>query len=242
MTVEIDGKVYTPYEFKDGVARFKVENLTSGIKTVAVRYSGDDNYTDAFDTANFTVSKRQSSIDVTVNATTVGNDVIINVTIPGNATGYVIVKVDGQNYSINTTGGVGSVRISGLGNATHSVSVTYLGDDQYMPSTGGAEFSLDKVDSTVSAVGENITVGDKEVITVKVPVDATGNVTVEIVGVGTFTIPVANGTGILVVKDMKAGTYDINVRYNGDDKYLPSDSHATFKKSLKSTQSMRTSR
>ena len=76
------GKVYTPYEFKDGVARFKVENLTSGIKTVAVRYSGDDNYTDAFDTANFTVSKRQSSIDVTVNATTVGNDVIINVTIP----------------------------------------------------------------------------------------------------------------------------------------------------------------
>ena len=229
VTVEIDGKVYTPYEFKDGVARFKVENLTSGIKTVAVRYSGDDNYTDAFDTANFTVSKRQSSIDVTVNATTVGNDVIINVTIPSNATGYVIVKVDGQNYSINTTGGVGSVRISGLGNATHSVSVTYLGDEQYMPSTGGAEFTLDKVDSTVSAVGENITVGDKEVITVKVPVDATGNVTVEIAGVGTFTIPVANGTGILVVKDLKAGTYDVNVRYNGDGKYLPSDSHATFK-------------
>ena len=229
VTVEIDGKVYTPYEFKDGVARFKVENLTSGIKTVAVRYSGDDNYTDAFDTANFTVSKRQSSIDVTVNATTVGNDVIINVTIPSNATGYVIVKVDGQNYSINTTGGVGSVRISGLGNNTHSVSVTYLGDEQYMPSTGGAEFTLDKVDSTVSAVGENITVGDKEVITVKVPVDATGNVTVEIAGVGTFTIPVANGTGILVVKDLKAGTYDVNVRYNGDGKYLPSDSHATFK-------------
>ena len=229
VTVEIDGKVYTPYEFKDGVARFKVENLTSGVKTVAVRYSGDDNYTDAFDTANFTVSKRQSSIDVSVNATTVGNDVIINVTLPSNATGYVIVKVDGQNYSINTTGGVGSLRIGGLGNTTHSVSVTYLGDDQYMSSTGGAEFTLDKVESTVSAVGENITVGDKEVITVKVPVDATGNVTVEIAGVGTFTIPVANGTGILVVKDLGVGTYDVNVRYNGDGKYLPSDSHTTFK-------------
>ncbi|WP_296885986.1 Ig-like domain-containing protein, partial [uncultured Methanobrevibacter sp.] len=46
--IEIDGKEYFA-DIDNGVARFKVENLTAGVKTVAVYYAGDDNYT-----ANFT--------------------------------------------------------------------------------------------------------------------------------------------------------------------------------------------
>ena len=228
MTIEINGIEYTPYEFTNGVAKFRVADLAFGVKTVAVVYSGDHNYTAVSTTSNFTVSKRSSQVNVTVNATTVGNDVVINVTIPSDATGYVVVVVDGQNYSINTTNGIGSVTIPGLGNATHNVNVTYLGDDKYLSSTNGTSFTLNKVNSTVSVEAENITLGDVEVITISVPADASGNVTVEVVGVGTYTVPVADGTGVLVVKDLAVGTYTVNVRYNGDGKYLANANSTTF--------------
>ena len=60
-------------------------------------------------------------------------------TIPANATGYVIVSVDGTNYTVNTTNGNGSISIKGLGNTTHTVHVTYIGDDQYLPSTNNTK-------------------------------------------------------------------------------------------------------
>ena len=58
----------------------------------------------------------------------------------------------------------------------------------------------------MSVAGENITLGDAEEIRITVPVDATGNVTVNVVGVGNYTVPVANGTGILVVRNLAVGT------------------------------------
>ena len=79
VTIEINGIEYTPYEFTNGVAKFRVADLAFGVKTVAVVYSGDHNYTAVSTTANFTVSKRSSQVNVTVNATTVGNDVVIKI-------------------------------------------------------------------------------------------------------------------------------------------------------------------
>ena len=40
ITIEINGKVYGPASFENGVATFKVDNLAYGNKTVAVKYYG----------------------------------------------------------------------------------------------------------------------------------------------------------------------------------------------------------
>ena len=70
--IEINGKEYfEPIE--NGVARFKVENLTAGIKTVYASYVGDNNYTGNHTSANFTVKKHNPII--TVNA--IDEDVFI---------------------------------------------------------------------------------------------------------------------------------------------------------------------
>ena len=79
---------------------FEVPMVTYGNKTVVASYTGNDKYAFNSTTANFTVNKRQSQVNVTVDAGLVGDDVVINVTIPANATGYVIVSVDGTNYEI----------------------------------------------------------------------------------------------------------------------------------------------
>ena len=227
VTIEINGKVYTPVEFRNGVARFEVDDLVFGNKTVAVKYSGDANYTAINGTANFTVKKRASQVNVTANASIVGKDAIINVTIPDDARGYVIVNVDTTAYVINMTSAKGSITIRGLANGTHKVDVTYLGNDKYLSSTNGTSFSISKVASDVSVSADNITVGEKAIITVKVPADATGNVTTVIVGGKTYYVSVSNGTGILVVPGLKVGNYTVKVVYNGDGKYFSSAENET---------------
>ena len=226
VTISVDGKSYTQ-PIVNGNATFAITDLTYGNKTVAVSYIGDAEYDGNFTSANFTVSKRQSYVNVDVEATTVGSTVTINVEIPANATGLVVISVDGTNYTVTTTGGKGSVAIPGVGNTTHTVKVTYLGDEQYLTSSNETTYGLAKVDSSVKVEAEDITFGDREVITVTVPSDATGNVTVEIVGVGTSTVAVANGTGVLVVKDLAVGDYNVKVTYNGDGKYKTSAANET---------------
>ena len=202
---EINGKLYNA-TISEGVARFEIENLTYGDKTVAVTYEGDANYTEAFATANFTVFKRDSYVNVTVDASVVGKDAIINVTVPADATGYVIVTVDGVDYNVNTTGGVGSIAVPGLGNSTHTVNVTYIGDGKYLSSTNGTTFGLGKVsDYDMTVKVSNITVGDVGVIDIAVPGDATGNITVSVDG-NDVVVGIVNGTAQVLVPGLGVGT------------------------------------
>ena len=230
VTIEINGKSYKPVSFNGGIARFVVENLAYGNKTIAVTYGGDANYTRNFTTANFTVSKRNSYVKVNVSDINVGDVAYINVTVPSNATGHVIVNIKGTNYTVNLTGGVGSLSVEGLGNGTYNVIATYLGDDQYLSSINDTQtFGVNKVTSSI-----NITISDFGVIgngsdadiTVKVPVDATGKVEITLAKEfesKTYTIYVNDGIGTLHLETPEIGIYNVTAKYLGDGKYIGSE-------------------
>ena len=158
--IEINGKEYfEPIE--NGVARFKVENLTAGIKTVYASYVGDNNYTGNHTSANFTVKK-------------------INVTAPVDVTRPVIVNVGGVDYAVNITNGIGQLPVSGLDSGKYGVTIKYLGDDKYLTAHNTTGFKVSKVPSNITVVVNNITVGDVAIINMTVPKDATGNITVRV--------------------------------------------------------------
>ena len=217
ITIEINGKVYGPASFENGVAVFKVDNLAYGNKTVAVKYYGDGNYTSNSTTANFTVSKRVSSLNVTAEPTTVGSDLIINVTIPQNATGYVIVNIGGTDFVVNTTDGNGTLTLKGFNKGDYHIDVTYIGDDQYLPNVNSTDVSVSKIPSNVNVTVEDIGSG-VAVVTVEVPDDATGNVTVK-VNKTVVTVGIVDGKAVAVIPNLDVGNYTVNVTYNGDRKY-----------------------
>nr|WP_295160685.1 Ig-like domain-containing protein [uncultured Methanobrevibacter sp.] len=227
VTIEINGMQFTNSTV-NGNATFYIPEITFGNKTVVATYPGDDKYRFNSTTANFTVNKRQSQVNVTVDAGLVGDDVVINVTIPANATGYVIVSVDGTNYTVNTTNGNGSVSIKGLGNTTHTVNVTYIGDDQYLPSENSTTFGIPKDNTTISIAVESIDYGQKANITVTVKDDATGYITIKINDTHEITLPVVNGTVNWIVEDLAAGNYTVYANYSGDDKYNGNKTNKTF--------------
>ena len=232
ITISIDGKPYTQ-PIVNGNATFEISDLTAGNKTVAVNYLGDTKYGANFTSAQFTVSKRESYVNVDVEATNVGSPVTISVEIPENATGIVIVNVDGTNYTVQTVNGKGSLAITGVGNTTHTVKVTYLGDDQYLNSTNSTTYGLKKLASEVTVKVDNIYAGEIAVVEITVTDGATGNVTIKIGDEYQDTVGVTSGKITVNVPGLQAGDKTVEVTYNGDDKYLPSENSTTFEVGIK---------
>ena len=232
ITISIDGKPYIQ-PIVNGNATFTISDLTAGNKTVAVNYLGDTKYGANFTSAQFTVSKRESYVNVDVEATNVGSPVTISVEIPENATGIVIVNVDGTNYTVQTINGKGSIAINGVGNTTHTVKVTYLGDDQYLNSTNSTTYGLKKLASEVTVKVENIYAGETAVLEITVTDGATGNVTIKIGDEYQGTVGVTSGKITVNVPGLQAGDKTVEVTYNGDDKYLPSENSTTFEVGIK---------
>ena len=243
ITLAIDGVKYSS-KIKDGKATFVFDNLTAGSKTVVAEYYGDDSYVSNYTVANVTVSKNKSFVTATIEDISVGENLTITVNVPEDATGQVLIDIGGIGYYVNVTDGVGTIKIPRLLNGTYDVTLTYLGDDKYEGSSDTSSFEVDKVNSFVIPTAEDIEVGDSEIIRLVVPEDATGTVTVIIDGkeyhfdiddklgvpqhVGNYSVAVSQGKGILIVLDLPEGEYDVYVRYNGDDKYLPSSNTTSF--------------
>ena len=135
-----------------------------------------------------------------------------------NFRGDLVKDIAGKGYYVNIADGKGTLEITGLDSGSYTVIATYIGDDKYNGAQANGTFTVSKVPSSVNVTAENITVGDKAVIEVSVPEDATGNVTVTVDGKD-YNVSVSGGKGILVVPDLEAGNYTVEVKYLGDDKY-----------------------
>ncbi|WP_298521338.1 Ig-like domain repeat protein [uncultured Methanobrevibacter sp.] len=74
----------------------------------------------------------------------------------------------------------------------------------------------------------DITYGEDEILTVKLPTKATGAVNIT-VGNRTYdNVPIRNGMVELQVSDLGAGSYDVHVAYGGDGKFLPNSTDGKF--------------
>ncbi|MBQ6099892.1 MAG: Ig-like domain repeat protein [Methanobrevibacter sp.] len=228
VTIEINGIKYNKSVNDQGKAIFEIADLTYGNKTVVATYDGDNKYVFNSTTANFTVDKRISQVNVTYSASVVGMDTIINVTIPANATGYVIINVNGTEYTVNTTNGNGSIVIKNLANGDYWVNVTYLGDNQYFESTNHTDFTISRLLTQFTVNGTNITYGAKELITIETADNITAKVIVEI-NKKNYTAVIYEGKGNLTVENLAAGEYNVTVYFEGNYKYMNTTANNTFK-------------
>ncbi len=134
--ITIGNKTYN-VTIKDGIATKSLTNLKAGNYTVDVIFSGDNNYNIASNKTNFTVSKVSDyDMDVTIPAgVKFAEEGIIKVDLPGDATGEVIVTVDGENYTAEVENATAQITIPLLSVGLHNITATYSGDDKYNPIT-----------------------------------------------------------------------------------------------------------
>ena len=224
----------------DGKGSLTLSGLASGSYDVVAKFNGDDKYLASEDSAKFNVTKLASTIDIAVDNIKVGEDAVIGVALPEDATGEVIISVNGKNYTVMTKYGMASVTISDLANGTYSVDVFYNGDDIYAPIKNSTAFTVSKVsDYNMTVDIADIVKGENATITVSVPEDGTGSVIVTINGTD-YKGTVVNGTAKVIIPGLDEGTYKVVTFYTGDNKYdsMIVNGTITVNKNTKTTLTM----
>ncbi len=199
-------------------ATFSISGLAYGKYNVTATYIEDDVYFTNSTNASFKVDYVEITPAFTYSVDEDLN-VIANVTVPSDANGDIIIEVDGKNYTSNLVKGVVSVSINGLGGGQYPVKIYFANDTKYLAINTTDSITLRKVDPAIRIGSEHIYVGDNATITVTLPSDATGNVTIFINKNNYDTKPIVNGSATFTVSGLAFGNYTVDANYTGDRKY-----------------------
>ena len=226
VTFFVNGKTYV-VDITDSVATLKIADLTTGDCPVFAYYNGDKYYKTSYNSTTFNVAKLASTTTVNVSDIKVGEDAVISIAVPEITSGVVSVTVGDAIYNVAVVDGKGSLTLSGLASGSYDVVAKFNGDDKYLASEDSAKFNVAKLASTIDIAVDNIKVGEDAVISVALPDDATGEVTI-IVNGKNYTVMTKYGMASVTISDLANGTYSVDAFYNGDDIYAPIKNSTAF--------------
>ncbi|MBE6503867.1 MAG: hypothetical protein E7Z76_06245, partial [Methanobrevibacter sp.] len=191
---------------------------SAGRYTITVESAETGVYYAGFNLTTFEALKLPTSINVTAEA--IGDEAIITVSnLPTNATGYVIINVNGTDYVININS-TNELKFTIPKTGKYDVVATYMGDDKYGLSNATTSFNATSTSKDVIVEVPDVVASGDVVVKVIIPEDAKGNITVTI-GNQTKTITAKGGENDIVISNVGPGSYDVVTTYSGDDRYSP---------------------
>jgi hypothetical protein len=223
----------TVNSLENGNASFVISDLAEGTYTFTVKYSGDEKYKPISNKTTVNVEdvhKVTPVLKIEADDIFVGENLTINVILPGNATG----EVSTDDIVASLKDGNATFVISDLALGTYTFTVKYSGDDNYNSVSNETTVNVNAVPRVTPVLyidADDIFVGENLTIDVSLPDDATGDVNIE-----SKIITLKDGKATFVIPDLEAGTHTFTVKYSGDEKYAHTNNMTTVsvneKKSL----------
>ena len=225
--VYINGTAYEGV-ISEGIAVVNITDLSAGVYNVTAHYAGDTKYlaANAISTS-FNVNKHDTLVIVNTSDIMVLDDAVVIVSVPETATGYVYITVGNKTIYLPVVDGKVSWTISGLSAGNYTVEALYSGDYMYSSNSSSESFIVSKYDSQTIIDANDIWDDEDETIIVKVPSDATGNVSI-VVNNETYTSSIENGVAVFNISNPDVGNYTVNALYGGDYKYAESSNVSEF--------------
>ena len=221
---------------------FNAGILNAGEYILTATYSGDLNHKANSTTASVYITKFAPNVTLNVSDVDCGEAAVITVT--SDIYGSVNVTVNNMSVILDLDGTTkhllaatlnaasdseykATLQLYNLNSGTYPVNVVYIGDDNIESIFLSSEFKVNALNATINTDASDINIGDDETITVTLPDDATGTVTVTVDGKN-YTADVENGTASITIPDLTAGEKTAEIYYSGDGKYNPAEDTATF--------------
>ena len=199
-------------QFGNPDVKFDLPVLDVGDYLCEFTYNGDRrlNYAQSF---NKTLSIRGYAI-LCPGYIFVGDDECMKLVLPENATGNLTVKVDDKPFAnVCLKNGIAEVSLKNLTPGRHNISANYTGDDYAVsPLVAHIEVWIFQEHSEFVVINEN------GWISVILPANATGNVTIIFDGNQSTAVNVsAADIRNYTFKCDKLGVHEITLKYTGDD-------------------------
>ncbi|MBR0058814.1 MAG: Ig-like domain repeat protein, partial [Methanobrevibacter sp.] len=192
-----------------------VTAVGEGTAIITLSVGDDEIYAKNSTNVSVTVSKipTEISADPTSLDLLIGNESQIVATLtPRDAGNVTFTSNDEDVVTVDANGNIIAV---GNGNAT--ITLSFEGDEKYAAAENKTiSVNVNLKDANISIDAPEIIEGENATVTVTLPEDATGNVSI-----GNESIPVQNATASAVLTNLPVGNTSIPITYSGDDKYNP---------------------
>ena len=167
-------------------------------------YNGDGNYKESFASKFIEVDNLNVTMDIEVDDISYGEVAVVKITLNDDASGQVIVTVDGVVNSSDVVDGRGEVKLYGIdAGVNKNISIFYTGDNTYFNLTKNATFTVNKSDLVFNISSNDIKIGQNGEIIIQVPQKTVGTFTI---GDDVVNIPLS-GVVSYVISDLEIGNY-----------------------------------
>ena len=214
--VEVNGQTYTG-NIRGGEGVIIIPGLDPGFYELNVTYNGSSKYYPCVVPVNFTVEKINTTLIISKVEVSEDN-VLITVSTPGpDSIAYIVIN--GQTYTGNIVNNVGVINITGLEPGYYEANVTYNGTKYYNPCDAPVNFTFGKNESSITVTADDVVYPGDIILNVTTDCDD-GLIFVEVNG-QTYTGYILSGNGSIIIPGLEPGFYELNVTYNGSDRYNP---------------------
>ena len=160
-----------------------------------------------------------------------GENEVIKVVLPKDATGTLNIKVNNKEYRVNLNKGIAEINVSGLKQGKYDVDAVYYGDSHYNSVKGKSSFTVGKSQINIMAPDLNIYCGSSEkfVVTLLNHDHPIVNANVKITLDGIEYTKITDGEGKAYIDlNLKKGIYNVISEYGEYKKYSTINIHSTI--------------
>ncbi len=196
--------------------------LNVGKYTLTVTTNVDGNHNNFTDSAVITIVKATPSMNVIVEPAeniTVKDNVTLTGKLPSDATGDVVIKVNGKklyNLSANETIAINLSQAPG----DYVVDVIYSGDKNYESDMATKEFTISKAETSITANPIIFEEGNSSTIEVNISDVDSGIILVDIAD-KKFYGDINVGKATVLINGLVAGNYTAKISFAGNEKFKP---------------------
>ena len=233
VNLTVPGNVISFNLSQGNVINYNISDLNAGSYYMILSYSGDEHYSSYSKIFAFDILKITPEIIFTIDADSVGYETRIAAFLPSDATGELYLIINGKLYT-TVSGEV--IGLDDLSAGEYTVFAGYNGDNNYNATSNETSFKIKKLPTyfnpKISTNGYNVNILIE--FDSKLFPDIDGFVVVNVDNTD-YYMKLKEGIGNINITCPTEGTYNVNINYNGNNKYEESSQSRSFTVSKKET-------
>ncbi|WP_458405143.1 Ig-like domain repeat protein, partial [Methanobrevibacter sp.] len=191
------------------------KTLAAGNYTITIANADNQNYTGDIKSADFTVNKAPATLDVNDITFIEGDSGSSPITYTGESevVGVIVDYKDAVVKIENNT-----ITVSGLPESNYALNVTVYPDENHTGISKVVNVTVTKKsEDKMNVTSDSPVEGENATVTVNLPENTTGNVTVTLNNGSKYNATVKNGTASVNVPNLPAGDNNVTVTYTDDN-------------------------